>query len=219
MGVLEDAIRDHLALKRRHGAKDDELRRQEAEALGAARREDVEAAEEAEEPREGPVDETMAVEPPGVGPPPAEPSPVEEAEPEPAAAEPAAAEPAPPFEELLPEEHEGSPVDVVDQDTAIYTPPDVEPEPEPDPAPAPEPEQAPGQEGFELEIGPEPTAAPGPEEGGESPGDTLPPVTEDGDPVEYQAPPEEPAPPEPAPEPHQDPLRDERKPPPDLDFE
>jgi hypothetical protein len=38
MGVLEDAIRDHLALKRRHGAADEDLRRQEAEALGAARR-------------------------------------------------------------------------------------------------------------------------------------------------------------------------------------
>jgi hypothetical protein len=203
MGVLEDAIRDHLALKRRHGAKDDELRRQEAEALGAARREDVEAAEDADEPQEGPVDETMAVEPPGVEPPPVEPTPVEEAEPERAAAEPATAEPAPPFEEPLPEEQEGSPVDVVDQDTVIYTPPDVEPE------------QAPGQEGFELEIGPEPTPAPDPEEGGEPPRDTLPPVIEDGDPVEY----EEPSPAEPPPEPEQDRRRFEREPPPDLDFE
>ena len=39
MGVLEDAIREHLELRRRHGVSDDELRRQEDEALGAARRE------------------------------------------------------------------------------------------------------------------------------------------------------------------------------------
>ena len=34
MGVLEDAIREHIELKRRHGAAEDELRDQEAEALG-----------------------------------------------------------------------------------------------------------------------------------------------------------------------------------------
>jgi hypothetical protein len=39
MGVLDDAIREHLDLKRRHGAAEEELRRQEAEALGPARRE------------------------------------------------------------------------------------------------------------------------------------------------------------------------------------
>ena len=39
MGVLDDAIREHLDLKRRHGAREDELRRQEEEALGPARRE------------------------------------------------------------------------------------------------------------------------------------------------------------------------------------
>src|ERR1051325_6501914 len=39
MGVLDDAIREHLELKRRHGAAEEDLRRQEAEALGPARRE------------------------------------------------------------------------------------------------------------------------------------------------------------------------------------
>jgi hypothetical protein len=39
MGVLDDAIREHLDLKRRHGAEEVELRRQEEEALGPARRE------------------------------------------------------------------------------------------------------------------------------------------------------------------------------------
>ncbi len=38
MGLLDDAIREHLDLKRKHGAGDEELRRQENEALGPARR-------------------------------------------------------------------------------------------------------------------------------------------------------------------------------------
>src|SRR4051812_38820417 len=38
MGALDDAIREHLELKRRHGASDDEIRQAEAEALGPARR-------------------------------------------------------------------------------------------------------------------------------------------------------------------------------------
>jgi hypothetical protein len=46
MGVLDDAIREHLELKRRHGAAEDDLRRQEEEALGPARR-DAAAADEA----------------------------------------------------------------------------------------------------------------------------------------------------------------------------
>jgi hypothetical protein len=39
MGVLDDAIREHLELKRQHGAEEAEVRRQEEEALGPARRE------------------------------------------------------------------------------------------------------------------------------------------------------------------------------------
>jgi hypothetical protein len=38
MGVLDDAIREHLDLKRRRGASDEEIARAEAEALGPARR-------------------------------------------------------------------------------------------------------------------------------------------------------------------------------------
>jgi hypothetical protein len=38
MGVLDEAIREHLDLKRRRGASDEELARAEAEALGPARR-------------------------------------------------------------------------------------------------------------------------------------------------------------------------------------
>jgi len=39
MGLLDDAIRDHLELKRRHGASADEVAKQEKEALGPVRRE------------------------------------------------------------------------------------------------------------------------------------------------------------------------------------
>jgi hypothetical protein len=39
MGLLDDAIRQHLDLKRQHGADESELRRKENEALGPARRE------------------------------------------------------------------------------------------------------------------------------------------------------------------------------------
>jgi hypothetical protein len=38
MGVLDDAIREHLDLKRRRGASDEEVAQAEAEALGPARR-------------------------------------------------------------------------------------------------------------------------------------------------------------------------------------
>jgi hypothetical protein len=38
MGLLDDAIREHLDLKRRHGADPTEIEREEQEALGPARR-------------------------------------------------------------------------------------------------------------------------------------------------------------------------------------
>jgi hypothetical protein len=44
MGLLDDAIRDHIELKRRHGADPGEVARIETEALGPARREPVAAA-------------------------------------------------------------------------------------------------------------------------------------------------------------------------------
>jgi hypothetical protein len=59
MGLLEDAIREHLELKRRHGAGEDEVRRQEVEALGPVRR-GVESAGEAEE--ESAAEEALAAE-------------------------------------------------------------------------------------------------------------------------------------------------------------
>src|SRR5215212_325726 len=48
MGILDDAIREHLELKRRHGVTEDELQRQEEEALGPARRDVAQQHEEAE---------------------------------------------------------------------------------------------------------------------------------------------------------------------------
>jgi hypothetical protein len=46
MGLLDEAIREHLELKRRHGADPGELARLEQEALGPARREAAPAAGE-----------------------------------------------------------------------------------------------------------------------------------------------------------------------------
>jgi hypothetical protein len=50
MGLLDDAIRQHLELKRQHGAQEEELSRQETEALGPARRDFPPDAAGAEEP-------------------------------------------------------------------------------------------------------------------------------------------------------------------------
>jgi hypothetical protein len=48
MGILDDAIREHLELKRKHGVAEEELQRQEEEALGPARRDVPHQHEEAE---------------------------------------------------------------------------------------------------------------------------------------------------------------------------
>ncbi|MGI8585513.1 MAG: hypothetical protein ACR2KY_03820 [Thermoleophilaceae bacterium] len=62
MGVLDDAIREHLALQRRHGVTEAELKRQETEALGPARREPSPraAAEESASPPAAPPDADIA---------------------------------------------------------------------------------------------------------------------------------------------------------------
>ncbi|CAA9494548.1 MAG: hypothetical protein AVDCRST_MAG17-984 [uncultured Solirubrobacterales bacterium] len=46
MGLLDEAIREHLDLKRQHGAAEDELARQEAEALGPVTEADIADREE-----------------------------------------------------------------------------------------------------------------------------------------------------------------------------
>src|SRR3954454_2386767 len=75
MGVLDDAIREPLDLRRRQGVAEEELRRQEEEALGPARRavasaeaedgaalsEEAEAAAAAEAEAEEPAAEAAPV--------------------------------------------------------------------------------------------------------------------------------------------------------------
>jgi hypothetical protein len=61
MGLLDDAIREHLELKRRRGADPDEVARQEDEALGDPR--SGEFARPDAEPAE-PVEEDVPPEPP-----------------------------------------------------------------------------------------------------------------------------------------------------------
>ncbi len=101
MGLLDDAIREHLELKRRHGADPDEVTRQEREALGApvrgefAKPDAAEAgapAEVGEELEDAPVDEVAEV--PEIAEPPEMPG-EPEREPEPVEPPPAAREPEP----------------------------------------------------------------------------------------------------------------------------
>jgi hypothetical protein len=80
MGLLDDAIREHLELKRRRGADAEEVTRQEQEALGAPQRGEFAGAAPAAtaEPdavEDAPVEDTPAPDP--------EPEPVPEREPEP----------------------------------------------------------------------------------------------------------------------------------------
>jgi hypothetical protein len=49
MGILDDAIREHLELKRRLGASEEEIQRKETEAFGAARSLEPSPAEEERE--------------------------------------------------------------------------------------------------------------------------------------------------------------------------
>jgi hypothetical protein len=96
MGLLDDAIREHLELKRRRGADAEEVTRQEQEALGAPQR--AEFADVA----------PAAAEPVEAAPAP-EPEPVREPEPEPdIPLDQATVEYAPPPAEA-PEEPEGPP--------------------------------------------------------------------------------------------------------------
>jgi hypothetical protein len=117
MGVLDEAIREHLELKRRHGAAEDELARAEAEALGPARR-PAEPGAGDEEEGIGPG-ETLVVEPVAdVAPPPgdqAEPvPPVHDIDEDPTAPPPAVQQPL-------------EPPPAIDQPTEDFIPPDVDP--------------------------------------------------------------------------------------------
>ena len=100
MGLLDDAIREHLELKRRRGADADEVARLEDEALG-----DPRTGEFVKPDEERPAEEQLPPEPPA-----------------PAADEP---EPQPEDAPWLDDERIGPPAG---QPTAAFTPPDVEPE-------------------------------------------------------------------------------------------
>ena len=79
MGLLDDAIREHLELKRRRGADAEEVTRQEQEALGAPQRAEFAAATPAaaapDALEDAPVEDAPVPDP--------EPEPVPEREPEP----------------------------------------------------------------------------------------------------------------------------------------
>jgi hypothetical protein len=64
MGLLDDAIREHLDLKRRRGADPAEVARLEQEALGPVRREPVPAADPEPEPEAAPPHEAVEHEAP-----------------------------------------------------------------------------------------------------------------------------------------------------------
>ncbi|MCW3065092.1 MAG: hypothetical protein JWN32_2264 [Solirubrobacterales bacterium] len=67
MGVLDEAIREHLALKRRRGANPEEVAREEHDALGPVRREPAEPEPPAAEPladAELPAEAAIPPEPP-----------------------------------------------------------------------------------------------------------------------------------------------------------
>jgi hypothetical protein len=105
MGLLDEAIREHLELKRRHGASDEEIAQKEAEALGPARREFPVPQQAEPDPEATQVHEPeLAHEPEPADEPEAahEPEPALEPEPEPEP-EPAPLEDAPAAEEEEPE--------------------------------------------------------------------------------------------------------------------
>ena len=80
MGLLDDAIREHLELKRRRGADAEEVTRQEQEALGAPQRAEFAGAAPAATAEPDAVEDAPVEDAPA---PDLEPEPVPEREPEP----------------------------------------------------------------------------------------------------------------------------------------
>jgi len=131
MGLLDDAIREHLELKRRRGADPEEVARQEGEALGDPRRGAfVQPGGETPEPEPPAMEAAPAEAAPIVEPEPAQPDPelAPEPEPDPVAEDVPPAPPAPRDEPWLEDDDRVDPV--LHQSTAEFTPPDVEPEAE-----------------------------------------------------------------------------------------
>ena len=110
MGVLDDAIREHLELKRKHGAPEQEVEQQAQEALGPPRGQPTPPAAESEpDAPEAPVAEESVVEQPP--------------------AEPVAEDPA---TEIFSETDFPEPVESVDE-VGEAREPEEEPEPSPEP--------------------------------------------------------------------------------------
>jgi hypothetical protein len=145
VGILDDAIREHLELKRRRGATDDELAKQEAEALGPARRQPV--ADPAAEAGLEPLDEEVL-------PPPALSTAAEDAPPPPS---PESIEPLEPLEvdpgDRLPPHGDVEPLD--EEPAALEEPLHAEPAAADPLAPPPEP-----IEDDPLALPPEPAPEP-----------------------------------------------------------
>jgi len=129
MGLLDDAIREHLELKRRRGADAEEVTRLEQEALGPPQRGEFAATAASADAREAPPPPAPALE--------EDPVVAVQAEPLPEVVEPPVQEPDPPPEEPEPrgdveagwlDDEEpapaGEPVpERLDQPTAEYAPP------------------------------------------------------------------------------------------------
>jgi hypothetical protein len=122
MGLLDDAIREHLELKRRRGADPDEVARQEDEALGDPRSGEFARPESESEPElepaaveAPPLEEELPPEAPApAAHEPAEPPEAPWLEDEPPADEPAAEiEPAP--EVVRPDDESGADEDVLEE--------------------------------------------------------------------------------------------------------
>jgi hypothetical protein len=185
MGILDDAIREHLDLKRRHGARDAELREIEDEAFGSADQPDafvggelyaeVASGEPADAGNEEP---TRLVEAEALRP----------AEPEPEALRPSEPPPAPEPEALRPSEPEPETSDeLLDDEPAARIPGQVE---------LPGQDEIPGQERLDAE--PEATQAPEPPSPSESLEELI--AEEEPFPEDSGAPPAAAAPLEPEPE-------------------
>jgi hypothetical protein len=116
MGLLDEAIREHLELKRKRGGDPTDLARQEHEALGPAVREAGEAAPAAEPALASETMESPAAVPDPEAPPAHHPEPDDALQPDPEApAPPAEPEPAPPPEpESAPSSAETAVFDVDD---------------------------------------------------------------------------------------------------------
>jgi len=162
MGILDEAIKEHLELKRQHGAGESELQQLEDEAFGAAERPgDEESAAEAPtefmaqpEPEE-PVEPEPAGEAPTRRRPPADIADLQEAppreappaEPEPPPEAERQLEPQEPAEEQAPAmEHEAIP----EPEPAAEPQPEAPPEPEPPSGPSPEEREAIAEQPTEL---------------------------------------------------------------------